>query len=409
MRNTFLIALRDLKDLVKDYKRFMMFLCIPIIVIVLMGVGFRYLFEGGIYVDSFDIAVVNQDTHPLSNMLIEQVTNDENLKSLLNIELLEDEVEAESKVRQDIAVAAVILPQGFIHSLETGTNHSVKLITNLNHPLKSHIIRSIMDSYMKSVSGGQSAVNAVWNYYHATDMTYEVQREKIDWVINDITLRAYFARNNVFEKRTIQGINSLSPLTFYLASITIILIMFSSLAGARTMADEEGNKISNRLHLAGVRRQQYVVGKFLGVFMTAILQSLVLLIAAAYFIVGGLQREFFYILLLYMTVIFCVSSLSILTAVVIKSKESMDIIGSTVIFLMALIGGAILPYIYLPNWMQYLTKFTINYWSLDGLLKILDNRIMEGVFSAGLLLMVGILILALASILYNRKEGWGNR
>lgn len=381
---------------------------LPVVVIALMAAGYSYLFQQGIYIDRFNIVVVNEDQHSLSDFLLQQIQEDENLKALLDMEVMEDAIEAEERVRNNLVVAAVVIPEGFIHSLETGTNHSVKLITNRSQPLKSHMIQSIMDSYMKSVSGGQSAVNAVWEYYKLTDMSYEERSNKIDWVINDITLSVYFARNNVFQKSTIKGINSLSPFEFYLASGIIIFIMFSSLSGAKAIIEEKNSKIIHRIKLTGVSGFSYIIGKFLAIFSIGVLQSLFIFTVGAYFLLGGLQKDYCYILLVYLTTIFCVSTLSLLAAVIIKSRERLESIGSIIVLFMALIGGGIIPYIYLPNFLQTLGRFTINYWSLRGVLGFLEGTPIKGIISIALLAAVGGISLLLTYHIFNRTEGWEN-
>lgn len=409
LRSIFIILLREIAVILKDYKRIFIMMLLPVIIISFMSIGFKYLFQQGVYIDKFNIVVVNEDQHPLASFLMQQIQEDKNLEALLDIEIMQDAIQAENQVRNNLAVAAVVIPEGFVHSLETGTNHSVKLITNRAHPLKSHMIQSIMNSYMKSVSGGQSAVNAVWDYYKNTDMTYEERSKKIDWVINDITLSVYFARNNVFEKNTIKGVNSLSSFEFYLASGIIIFIMFSSLSGAKTLLEEKDSKIIHRIKMTGISGFDYIVGKFAAIYIIGMMQSFLIFTIGAYFLLGGLQREYFYILLLYLTIIFSISSLSLLTAVMIKSRERLESIGSITVLLMTFIGGGIIPYIYLPNFLQILSKLTINYWSLKGLLGFLEGVPIKGITSILLLAAVGTISLLLTCHIFNKREGWGNQ
>lgn len=200
--------------------------------------GFSNLFEQGIYLEPFEVIVVNQDTHHLSSLLVYQIKEDKNLASLVNVTVLDGEEEAMELVRENQVVAAVIIPDGFINSLERGTNHSVKLITSLTQPVKAHMIRSIMESYMKSVSAGQSAVNTVWDYYIEMGMDSNERREKIENVINDITLRAYFVRGNTIQKKTIPGVNSIPPLVFYGVSIVLVIVMLSAISYGRQIIED---------------------------------------------------------------------------------------------------------------------------------------------------------------------------
>lgn len=406
LHSIFLIVYRDIVTIGRDYKKFLILLLLPLMVIFLMAAGFKYLFQRGVYIDTFEIVVINQDSHPLSNLLIQQIQEDEKLKELLHIQFIEDEIEGEKRVKDGLAVAAVVIPDGFMRSLETGTNHSVKLITSKSQPLKSHIIKSIMDSYMKSVSGGQSAVNAVWKYYRDTDMSYQESSKKIDRVIQDITMRIYFARSNVFEKKTVAGINSLSSFEFYFTSVMIIFLMFSALSAGKSIIEDEKTKVLDRLKLTGVSGFTYVMGKFISTIIIGVLQSLPIFMIAVYFLVGGIGIKYLYMMLLYTIIILTIAALSLMGTVLVKSQEQMDIMGNITIFIMTLIGGGIIPYIYFPTPLQYLSKFTIHYWCLNGMLNFLQGSIKEGIISIVLLLTIGIIGFLFSWYLYSKQEGW---
>lgn len=391
---------------VRNYKKMLIILFLPLIVIFLMGAGFKYLFQSGVYIDRFEIVAINQDAHPLSSLLIQQIEEDEKLKDLLHIEFIEDEIKGEQMVRDGLAVAAVVIPDGFMRSLETGTNHPVKLITTRSQPLKSHIVKSIMDSYMKSVSGGQSAVNAVWEYYKGTDMSYQERSKKIDSVIRDVTMRIYFARNNVFDKKIVAGINNLSSFEFYFISVMIIFLMFSALSGAKSIISDEKTKVLDRLKLAGVDGFSYVMAKLISIIAISVLQSFPIFMVATYFLVGNIDIKYLYIMALYLTIISTIVILSLMVRVLVKSQEQIDVMGNIIIFIMTLIGGGIIPYIYFPAPLQYLSKFTIHYWGLNGMSSLLQGSIKEGIFSILILLIIGIIGLLLSCYLYSKEEGW---
>lgn len=407
MNHILLIAMKDLNKIGKDLKRLVMVTIISIITIVFISNGLQFLFKEGIFINKVDIIVVNQDTHPLSQLLIHQILEDETIKSIMNIKMLENVEEAENNIMENTALAAIVIPRGFVNSLEIGRNYPVKLITNTANPVSSQMIETVLDSYMKSVSAGQSAVNAVWDYYGKTDMSYEEKSNRIDSVINDITFRAYIARSNVMESEVLTGINNISPIQYYLFSILIILTMFIAITGAKEIISERKLMIFKRIRLLGVSESEYLLGKFIYILTKILVQSSVLMLIAGFFIVGGLQKELGYLIILFLSVVFSIVCLGLFGSVLIDSEEKYVSIGNTIVLIMAIIGGNIVPSIYLPYPITLLSKYTINYWAMEGFIGIVTNRNQEILLAFSILISVSIVLICVSVYLFRYKERWG--
>lgn len=405
MKNVLFIAGKDIMLRIKDYKKLIITLLLPILIITPMAVGFKFLFDKGVFIDRFDVIVVNLDTNPLSRLLVQQFTSDKNLKELINVRLVDREEEAIELVRGNSVVAAIIIPKGFIDSVEIGENYSLRLVANSAHPLKSEMIRSLMESYTRNVSAGQSAVNAVWDYYGETSMSNNEKREKIDRVINEITLRA-FARNNIISKSTLEGINSISPIQFYLVSLIIIIIMFSTLSWAKGIIEERDSRVIDRLNLSLRGGGTYILGKFIGIFVIGIIQSIAILLMGSYLLLGSFGTDTYKLMMVLSSVVFAVAGLGLFGAFIIKSVALLEQVGNGLIFIMSLIGGGLIPYIYLPSPINLLSKFTINYWGIKGSLAFIGNNSVDGYMAVFVLLAIGLVAIVLSTLLFSRKERW---
>jgi len=408
MYHVLLIALKDIKNESKNLKRIILVAIVSLIIIAFISNGLQFLFKEGIFVKRVDIIIVNQDTHPLSNLLIHQVSEDANIKSIMNIHRYDDVKEAEDKIRQNNAVGAIIIPRGFVNSLEVGRNYPVRLITNSANPVLSDMIESLLDSYMRSVSAGQSAVNAVWDYYGYTDMTHAEKSQKINSVINDITLRAYLARNNVMQKEVILSMDSISSLQFYLFSILVLLTMFIGISGARDIVFERNSLILRRLQLGGVSKVKYLLGKYIYIIIKILIQSSIIICISTFFLVRGEGIETVsLILMLLMLVVLSIVSVGLLGSVLIDTEEKYVSVGNIFILIMAFIGGGIIPYIYLPQGISILSKYTINYWAINGFIGILTNGKQDVIVSFTILAMLSISFVLISLLIFSYKEGRG--
>ncbi|MDR5658360.1 ABC transporter permease [Serpentinicella sp. ANB-PHB4] len=406
MKQTLLIAFKDLKIISKDLKRSFMITLVSILLIITIASGLQVLFKEGIFINKMDVILVNQDTHPLSHFLIDQITEDENVTSILNIIELDDHLEAEESVRKNEVIAGIIIPSGFVNSLEVGTNYPLKLYTNNFNPIYSQMIESMLDSYMKSVSAGQSAVNAVWDYYGKMEIPREQKIRKIDTVVNDITLRAFLTRNNIFYKETIENVNSIDSVRYYFFSILIIMMMLLSIAGLKELVIEKKQMVFQRLRLIGVGEIRYLLGKKLAIIMKVLVQSSLLIILATTYISEGLSTELFLMIILLITMLVTTVSMGLLAAVIINCEERFVGIGNSLVLIMAIVGGGIIPSIYLPQQFNLVSKLMINYWGVEGFIALMTDRT-DVFYNIIALLIISSTVFFIGSVILLVSKGGG--
>ncbi|KAB3530750.1 ABC transporter permease [Alkaliphilus serpentinus] len=387
-----------------DWKKLIIYILLPLISLTFLSYGLKGLFDNGIYLEPFEVIVVNQDTHKLSKVLVYQVEEDKNLASLVDITVLEREEEAEKLVRTDKAVAAVIIPDGFINSLEEGTNHSVRLITSLKHPVKAHMIKSIMESYMKSVSAGQSAVNAVWDYYIEMGMDRNQRREKIEAVINDITLRAYFVRSNTIQKKTLPGINSIPPVIFYSISVVLVIIMLKGVSYGKEIIEDMKQRVTDRIFLAGVSPRKYFLGKALGLFIITLVQGSIFFIPIAYFLEAKFNVSWVYSGSILLVSVFVITSLTMAGSVLIYQTDKFQYVGSIGIMTSVIIGGGFIPYMYLPDYIKEISFLTLHYWVMASVISFSGKYIVDGLQPLVIMMIFAFITMILAYTAYTKGK-----
>lgn len=406
MKPLIAIGLNQVKLAFYNWKRLLLYTLIPIIFLIFLSSGFNRLFEMGVYLEPFEVIIVNQDTHNLSSLLVYQIKEDKNLASLVNLTLLEREEEAENLVKEDRVVAAIVIPDGFINSLERGTNHSIKLMTSMSQPVKGYMIQSIMESYMKSVSAGQSAVNTVWDYYIKMGMESNERRDKIDNVINDITLRAYFVRANTIQKNTIPGVNSIPPIGFYGVSIVLVIVMLGAVAYGKQIFEDMKHRVTARIVLTGVQPNIYFLGKFLGLFIIGLIQGAAFFGPIAYILQVNYNIAWISTGAILLTTAFTVAALTMGGIVLIAQADRFQYIGSLMIFTSAIIGGGFIPYIYLPKFIKSISFLTLHYWVMGSVVSFSGSKYFEGLQSLLIVLLFGVVVLIAAYLRYNKTKGW---
>jgi len=401
----FRVALEELKKSLRHKKKTLGMIAIPLVFIFLLTAGFGSFFEEGLFIESFSVAVVNEDEHPMAFLLMEQIRGDEDLQELIEIVEAEDGAAAEEMVKEEEVFAGVVIPEDFVGSLERGESRDLLLYTSPRDPFKSQVLKGIMESFMYSVSAGQSGVNTVWNYYRDQDLPLEERREKIDPVIQDITFRALNARDRMMTLEQVEGINTMDPGVYYLHSVVFSLLLFAALFLGKDLLEEKQLGIFSRIPFTGTSMGEYYGGKILGHSLRMTFFGGGFLILGKYLFFHGPE---FSLLIMggYLSLwILLILSVVGLLALGLKNPDIYFTLGNFTVYALILLGGALIPYYYLPYGLDQLARYLPHYHYLQGIQRITTANY-EGLGIEALILLMGsVFLLSIGIIIINRRAG----
>ena len=401
----FTVALEELKKSLRHKKKTLGMMVIPLVFIFLLTLGLGSLFEEGLFIQTFSVAVVNEDEHPMAFLLMEQIRGDEGLQDLIEIVEAKDAKEARTLVNEGEVFAGVVIPEDFVGSLERGESRELLLYTGPGDPFKSQVLYGIMESFMYSVSAGQSGVNAVWDYYREQDLSLEERREKIDPVIRDITFRALNARDRMMVHEQVEGINTMDPGVYYVHSVVFSLVLFIGLLLGKELMEEKRSGMFQRVVFTGTTMGEYYGGKVLGHGLRTVFFGGVLLILGEYLFFydkGFSSMATIGYLSLWVFLLFFFVALG---AVVMKDQDVYFTLGNFTVFALILLGGGVIPYYYLPYGLEGLARSLPHYHYLQGIGRITlgDYGSLRGQILGMLLLGTGLLTIGIWMI--NKRAG----
>ncbi len=401
----FQVAVEEMKKSLRHKKKTLGMIVIPLVFIFLLTTGLGDFFEEGLFIESFSVAVVNEDEHPMAYLLMEQIRGDEGLRELIEIVEAKDGAEAEEMVKQGEVFAGVVIPKDFVGSLERGESRELLLYTSPRDPFKSQVLKGIMESFMYSVSAGQSGVNTVWDYYREQDLSLEERREKIDPVIQDITFRALNARDRMMTHEQVEGINTMDPGVYYLHSVVFSLLLFAALFLGKDLMEENNLGILRRIPFTGTVLGEYYGGKILGHSFRMMILGAGLLSAGYYVFFGGREASLLMAVAYLSLWILLILSVVGLLALVLKNPDLYFTLGNFMVFALILLGGGLIPYYYLPYGLDQLARWLPHYHYLQGVQQMnLMNY--EGLGSQALMISGGsLLLLILGIMIINRRAG----
>ena len=127
------------------------------------------------------------------------VSNIESLSSMVTIKQTTSENEAKAMLDSGEVKAAVIIPEGMIHTIMSGTNDLPARIIYPGEPsIETVIFRQIVDSLSQMVASSQTGVYALYEIYDDFDAT-EKQQDKANTQLNDLYINSVLERNALFQ------------------------------------------------------------------------------------------------------------------------------------------------------------------------------------------------------------------
>lgn len=182
-------------------------------------------------------------------------------------------------------------------------------------------------------------------------------------------------------------------------------VMGCALGFAISMVSERSGGTMTRLLVAPLARSRILAGKGLACFIATVLVSLlVLFVGIAFF--GVRPTSYPLLLLAVFSVAICFVGIMMLLAVFGKSERGGNSLGWGVMLMLSMIGGGMLPLIFMPSWMQTLSMFSpIRYAiiALEG--GIWRNfTLLEMLAPCGILIAIGIAGYAVGARLLSRGE-----
>ena len=154
------------------------------------------------------------------SLALGMVSNMESLSSMVTIKQTTSEEEARAMLDSGEVKAAVIIPEGMIHTIMSGTNDLPARILYPGEPsIETVIFRQIVDSLSQMVASSQTGVYALYEIYDDFGAT-EKQQDKANSQLNDLYINTVLKRDSLF---SVQMVNVTGD-TSTISSTDLVLV-----------------------------------------------------------------------------------------------------------------------------------------------------------------------------------------
>ncbi|MCB8942667.1 MAG: ABC transporter permease [Ardenticatenaceae bacterium] len=308
-------------------------------------------------------------------------------------------------VADEDVVAALTIPASFSQSLLAGDDVTLDFYTNADQVTASQpveqAVMAVMGQMQASLIAAEQAtqVAATLGLFDAgVDQRLffdeSMARAENAWQQPPVTVVTQEETELATADNQIPvGINQSSP------GMMVMFAMFTMLGGAITLIQERQEGTLRRLLVMPIRKVTVLSGKLSGVFITGLLQIIILIVAGILLFSVPWGQSPAALVLMILAFALATTSLGMMMAALTRTPAQANSLNTVVVLVFASLGGAWWPLEIVPTWMQALGKLFPTYWAMTGFHDIITRGL--GVTAVlpevAVLVAYGIIFLAIGT------------
>ncbi len=440
------IIRKDLKILLSDKKALIIILLMPIILMVILSFALKGIFMDDWETSKVNIAVVKQydaaadlrsfddslhngllaqgmgqgaveeltstsdDTDP-ENIFFNEFLGSREVSNIISYRV-ETEENANALLNNGEISAIVILPEKYLYNMKINlltpfrNEVAIEVLTNPDASIDGQIVQSIMQAYSDSMSSviiGKNVLIEAAMANNIGDNSFKGM-ETVMTGIMDALEAVQVEVNDV----TLEGRKPISSSDYYAAAMLTMFILFAAGHGGRMLLEEKENSTYQRMMVAGTSRQGILAGKFLVIFIIALLQ-ITTMTAFSYFVLKVEWGNFLSVAVIGIAAAFAVAGVGATVAAATYragNYKMANIFETGIIQTMALLGGSFFPIDILPAVFQKLSFLSLNGIALKAYQKTMMGYGLEAVLGyIAVLSGIGAVFAVFAVVILRGKGG----
>ncbi len=415
MRRIWLLVVKDFRRKWKNPVMIFGFLFIPILFTLIFGAVFGG--SGETKLPRIQVLSVDLDKSFVSQLVLSAMTQGE-LKEMIQLEPQDSEEEARRQLEQGKASALLVIPKNFGTDVWEGRKAELVLLKNPSEQFLPQIVEEITDTTTLLFSALLSVFSDELGILRnspgkmaLTDQTVSLISIRIKNRIDSVSkyvLPPVIGLKQTTQENEEEGISgTLTVQGYILPAIAVMFLLFIVNIVFEDLLRERDSGTLLRMTASPMTIQEFIWSKMetaalLGMFCTFFLIGLGALI---FNIKWGPP----------LSVVLIVICLNILIAgfislfyAFIRTERQAGAVISSVIIVMSLLGGSMLPVEQFPAPVQILSNFTVNHWGIQAFLKSQSGEPLQNILPIlGGMILVGILLALISAQLLqkNLKRG----
>jgi ABC-2 type transport system permease protein len=413
MKKLFLIGFKDLKLVFRDRPALIFMLLAPFL--LTLGLGFvtgAFGSSNSSGISQVQLIIVDQDQGQLGRALVDLFQSPD-LSDLVAPTVVADPVAARAQIEANDAVAAVIIPSGFTDNIIPPNNQApsgdivkIEVYKNPLSPISAGVIQSIVEEFISRVETGRVGGQVVVTQMLAAGL---ITPEQVSAIASEIGQRQASGADTtpaitLQSEQSGQAQKAFNPMAYLAPGMALMFLMFTVSNGGRSILAEQALGTLPRLLVSPTNSAQVLIGKIFGVYVTGVVQMLILIVASSslFSIRWG---DPFGMLVLVLAAVFAATGWGMLLTSLARTPGQVGTIGTAIMLIFGILGGSFIQVSIMPGWFQVFSKITPNAWGLDGFTILgLGGSLAElGKPLVGLAVM-GVVLFAISILIFSRRS-----
>lgn len=397
------IAFKELQLFFKDKKALLLTFITPIGLITLL----TFAFGGNSNEPDFNpisLQVCNLDNSVESKKFITDLEKVEQLK--IENEELEKSLE---NVKKGKRLAVLVIEKNFTENIENGKSSITIHYDAARGPefgmLQSVLMGEIMQGVGKKGLKATVMKNIEKSFGKLDSLTMDfINNGMMDMFTSDT--KSKLPSEELITLKEIKGQTESNPALIHAVAGTAVMTLLFAVAGmGASLLDEKEKGTLKRLLLTPINPVFIFLGKMISGMVIAILQLLIMFTFAWFAFGLEIFSVFPALLIMIIATAFACSAFGLFVASISSTRKQVEGMSTAIVLIMSAIGGSMIPSFVMPEFMQNMSVFTVNYWSIQGMYDIFWRNlpITDWMINVAVLAGIGILLLSISIPVYRKK------
>ncbi len=350
-----------------------------------------------------DIAYSLEDDSRMTEMVIGMLKSSDSISSVCNF-IQTTETESIELLKNNQILAAITIPAGFMNSLMTGKNYSIRISLPIRLSLYSVILVELSKAVETTLDAAQAGVYTLHDFYKEQNaLQYE---KEANLALNSIYLTKAFDRSSIFQSHTVSATGSLSVTEYYICAGIVILILMLGTTFVHSV-QSNSNIMNLKLRQAGIGNQHIVLSKIISIALTLFLLLygfILILFILESLNICSITFHLFVALINTSVISLCAASVIVFIISLSKGRTNGMLLLFLLITVMCFISGCFVPELFLPD----ILKSISDYLPSTHILSLMNNIFQSQLSVQNLLnaLSSGIFLYIVTVFHLQLRKGW---
>lgn len=370
MKNIFYLVQKDFRRKWRNPVVIIGFMLIPVLFTFIFGLVFGPSEEK--ILPQVTVLAVDDDKSFLSEFFLRSLTQGE-LNKLINLEKVEEE-QGRKLINRGKASALLFIPENFEKNIWEGKNVEILLLKNPSEQFLPQIVEEISDiasllfsSLFSVFSDELTLIKGLVDKGEFPDKdisSLSIQiKDRIEGISKYVFPPVISLKQRTIKEEKEEEI-SLSVYSYILPAMAMMFLLFICNVVFEDILREKESGTLIRMTVSPLRLSEFIWSKIITSAMIGMLCTLILIILGRIVFSIRWGNPFLVVVIILSLNIMIAGFISFIYSF-IRTERQAGAVLSSVIIIMSLLGGSMMPVENFPPFMRNFSKLTLNYWGIE--------------------------------------------